>query len=267
MQRKSLWKLSAALALPVLAFTASSQAVVVYSTGGFETPTYNPGALGGQDGWTDISDPTNTHTAAITSGGNAPTTPQAVTFTSTQTIAGDNVAQYFRLLNFTPGGAGSGTEIVDVKFDMKAPAFANTPNLKTIVGIEAHNVNDDNLGAAYAGYTGGANTRVYDALAGGPNEHSADSGVATGSYANYEIILDFVNSTSSVKVNGTTLLTTTFLLSPGGGGDLSYLNLAYYNGNGEAVLFDNLSVTATPEPASLSILGLAGLGLLARRRK
>lgn len=32
-------------------------------------------------------------------------------------------------------------------------------------------------------------------------------------------------------------------------------------------LFDNLEVTVVPEPTSIALLGLGGLGLLARRRR
>jgi hypothetical protein len=44
---------------------------------------------------------------------------------------------------------------------------------------------------------------------------------------------------------------------------------AGYSGAGTQVLIDNLTVTPTPEPSTLAILGagLAGLGLLRRRRK
>jgi len=254
MQRKSLWKLSAALALPFLAFTASSQALTtIYDSTGFETPNYTAGNLVGQDGWGNFSD--TTASATVTAGGTTPTTPSAVTINST-TVGANNFGGFYRFLNFTPV---SGATLVSVKFDVNAPTYANTPNANTRVGIELANTGGQVLAAAYTGTAGGI-AKVYDAS----GVTNANSGVTAGAYGSYEIIMDYLTTTYSIKVNGSTLLNGVFF---GPGTDLSYIAFADYNGNGENVLFDNLNVTATPEPASLSVLGLAGLGLMARRRR
>jgi hypothetical protein len=46
------------------------------------------------------------------------------------------------------------------------------------------------------------------------------------------------------------------------------LTLNFFNANGDG-LFDNISVTPTPEPSVLALSGLGGLGglLMVRRRK
>jgi hypothetical protein len=71
------------------------------------------------------------------------------------------------------------------------------------------------------------------------------------------------------SINGT-ILTDNFqtLLAniPAGGNTLDIRVTGSFDGN-KAIGFDNLTIRAIPEPASLALAGIAGLTLLSRRRR
>ncbi|MEM1445633.1 MAG: PEP-CTERM sorting domain-containing protein [Planctomycetota bacterium] len=89
---------------------------------------------------------------------------------------------------------------------------------------------------------------------------------AAGSPGNLWTTLEVVNngSTLTYSFDGTPIITTDF---DGSGGDLIALGYAdvFSSVGPHAVIFDNLTVTDVPEPATAALLGLGGLAMLRRR--
>ncbi len=73
---------------------------------------------------------------------------------------------------------------------------------------------------------------------------------------------DGINVNAVSSVDGTVVANDTFQWD-GNGGELRM----EMGANAANTRVDNLTITAIPEPASVSLLGLAGLGLLVRRRR
>jgi hypothetical protein len=85
-----------------------------------------------------------------------------------------------------------------------------------------------------------------------------------------EVLMDFVNHTYTLKVNGVSTATSTNV--PFDAGALSYTSmqqLAFYSNEttGTVLAIDDVKIESIPEPTSLALLGLCGIAALARRRR
>ncbi len=94
--------------------------------------------------------------------------------------------------------------------------------------------------------------------------------VPSAAHSYYEIAFDINAAFNSILVTvtapgGSTMTQTT----DWDGGPITkvWLLESEDNWNGQPVYYDNLTISATPEPATLSLLGLGLAGLIARRRK
>ncbi|MDB5333145.1 MAG: hypothetical protein JWP03_4296 [Phycisphaerales bacterium] len=253
-------------------------ATTVYDSQGFETSRgYVAGPLAGQVStdtqtlplntkWTEFADPGNTGTVPTAIVGTAPGTPvaggtQAVTVTRSTgtTYWGFNAAPT------TP------TNFALIDWDMRYQASSTN---QPVYGIEVYDAGTQLASA-------GVNATNGHLMSLNSNLDTLDTGVVTSpadQYHHWQIAMDFVAQQYTVSVDGTVDYTAPFLAA-----DTQFTDADIFgrgalddgvNGIGGpahpttgAAYFDNYLVqtSATPEPGSLALLGLAGLGLLRRR--
>jgi hypothetical protein len=245
-----------ALALAVLGLAGSASAVTLYDSNGFENPPIALGALAGQDGWTGGGG----------GGGAAP-----VVVTAPDPVLGQ---QAVRLEIPDLQGASS-------SMDHAIPAINPSPTGWNYVRV-SYDIyrTGDNWASNLWWWWWDAGTPTYglqwDAGASGPgvtlpngwNPGAGSAPTVTGRYANVTMVWDFAQGLAyswydgaivdnGIPISGITALTGWSIV------------LGHDEGTGsgpEVAWIDNFVIEATPEPASLALLGLGGLALVRRRR-
>jgi hypothetical protein len=218
--------------------TPALNAGTLFSTG-FEPPTYTLGALSGQDGWTNSATPVVENTVVFAGS-------QAVAYDSTG-VTGQNLAVH----PVTYNSATDPDQIVvfDAEF-MESPTGNNpTWDVFGVVG-----------GAGFI-----AQLTVQSGKAQfGPDGHGTVGAVpvTAGVWDDYQLVLNFATGTASAYVDSTFIGSGAFT-SPST--TLTSFNLGVNSLLGATDTatgyYDNISVTATPEPGSVGFV-LAGLALL-----
>jgi len=119
------------------------------------------------------------------------------------------------------------------------------------------------VGTAFAG---NGPLSVWDAATG--PIHPDNAATAANKWYNITLALDFSADTmvSYVTPFGGTTVITPFALDIDMT-DVNFINIASSGAANDVVYFDNFAVSAIPEPTSMALLGLVGLGLIRRRRR
>lgn len=241
------------------AFAATAPANVLFHTG-FETAEgYTVGALDGQEGWL-ADDTTGTRVATSMNGVDPSSGSQMVAYDS-GTLAGEVFYSWVDLTTLWANRPANQNQLA-VSVDVYIPAA--TENVfdigLTIWGFDT----------AYS-YLGEVDlstdidaVRLYDA-----NAASTDSttGFLRGQWNRLGFVADWDTGVLSAILNGTTVAeTTTF---DNAGAPLADVDLSVFSLNESAVntvFFDNYTVEAVPEPATLAALAVGGAALLRRRK-
>jgi hypothetical protein len=222
--------------------TPALNAETLFSTG-FEPPSYTLGTLNGQNGWTNSSTPVVENTVAFAGS-------QAVAFDSTG-VTGQNLA----LHPLTYNSATDPNQIVvfDAEF-MQSPT-GNNPTWD-VFGVDG--------GAGFVAQLTVQNGKAQL----GPDGQGIIGGVpvTAGVWDDYQLVLNFATGTASAYVDSTFIGSGAF--------DNPTTTLTAFNFGVNSLLngadtatgyYDDISVTATPEPGSVGFV-VAGLALLAFSR-
>ena len=282
--------LTAAVAASSLALAGSTFAATVLNTS-FEAPGFTTGNLDGQNNFA-VVDVTAGSTAAFNVvANNARTGTQAVSATSslgTPSATGAPVASATfgfptdtALANLTPTAA---EPIVTLNLSVLRPTpAAGATNVSTAVGLDVFSAADRITGLFLFNNTTVAGTPGTlvpaflgrNATTGAVGFFIANGTVSYGSYQDLRVVLDYRTDTYNLFVNGTPTTDATGAVANipfiTGADDFSDADLTIQGGRGDLSYFDDYSIVtsaaAVPEPATAGLLGVASLGLLARRRR
>lgn len=220
---------------------AVAQATIIYSTG-FESPTFTTGNLDGQNGW-------DGHSFATASAAKVQT---AVTHAGSQAVAIDaspipSSAWYVKDLSFNPITAG--TPIVTVAWSMRVDTGSL---LSSAWGVDVYGSDGARVGYIQVDST---NTVKFAGSA-------TTTTITRGTWYDFALVFDYAAHTYQGFLNGTTVAPAATMPSYNGFGDA---DLACWGAGYDKAYFDDYSVVATPEPASLGLLALGALTVLRRR--
>lgn len=287
MNRKSLTLVAAAAmaSAALIAFNnASIAAPVSYSTG-FEQPTFPlnsnvpstpPPTLSGwfrQDGTptaTGLPD-VNITNAAASSG----TQSLRVLNNGPQNQVDLGSVTYAISPVSTLAGAGNvvanGTPFVTIQWDMRVDDGSDIDNTSDTWALDVYdssaNIRTASIArSALAGIAGGTPTSsaIYMTNSTGAyTPASIGAGPASGAWGTYRLEMNYTNHTFAFFLNNVAQGGGPMNVAADNGIDINFT----VNGRGmDIAYFDNFSVNAVPEPASLGVVGLALGSLLARRR-
>lgn len=265
-----------AFAAAVALTSTSASAVVVYDSGGFESPRFTAGlTLQGQDvapngPW--LKDPgTSTGVVSTT---NPQSGTQAVTITRLAQSGADTRWAVNKPLVPTPF-----LNIVDTAADVRVEqaTFAGSPPTNTdfgpAFGLEAYDATIPATPKLIGSLTVDATTGdVLYQQAGTGVLLETGTTVTRGAYHNLRLSVDFTAGKYMSYVDGVLVHTESFVdptavaFTDGSIGTFAASASSTLTGTGTAY-FDNYTISQVPEPAALGVLGVAMAGLAGRRRR
>lgn len=273
---------ASAAGLVSAAFVASSGATTLYSSNGFESPTFVVGDVVGQDGFaTFVSNPGSLSTGTI--GTDA---LNGRVFTGDQSLALDRGPDGLGTNTFfRPVNAPSHAPIVTVSFDLFVEGSGNQstdPGFESFgpgFSLEVFSSGAQRLLGVGVDSADGSFTQLTDNSGG--ITFTAGTVVVLDQFQAWDVILDFADESYFVVVDGVAITSggISFLEDIDfAGGDvftdagfaLAATDTFFPDVTGRAFV-DNFEVTAgtvIPEPSSiLCLASLAGLGITRRRRR
>lgn len=234
----------------VVALSGAALAPVLYDSEGFEASKFSTGSLGGQDGWDNSFAGTGFDTVVDTfsNGGT-----QSVL--ADGTVGGSNWS--FVVASHDAGA--SSDKVVVIQWDM----YIETAGAAGPSGLWGIDVYDDTVARVVAlGVDDQGEVTSLDS-------NGADAG--SGSFVNrdewntYAIRIDYVSHTASLWLNNAMVMDG---IDTSAATDVfSDADIWVGGGLGDRAFYDNYTVNAVPEPATLAALGLGAAALLRRRRK
>lgn len=266
MQKKSIAQLITVASFASLAVSAQSQ--VLFDSNGFEAPSYSLGNLTGQNGF--VQDGTAAYTVqntvaasgsqAVQVGGGAGTdwayVTQATPWSSTATPGVDTLEiQASIARNLSP--TASFGYAIDVYNGLTARTFR--------FGLVANaGVIQPFVTSRFNGTTGlfDATSAVTNVIVGGP--------VTADTFVNFKAYLNYTTKRVDLFINGSSVtngLTIPFADLTASDFSDADLQVSTATGATDRGFFDNVKVTAVPEPASMAALGLGIFGLVSRKRR
>lgn len=248
-----------------LSAVAASQAVVLYSTS-FEAPTFSVAALApaapapGQDGWESTSTiPGITAAIARTGTQSLVHGTRAQTATSTSNL---NRFSWRDISSAWTAAAGAGNTVINTSVWAFIPATGTAQNQN--IGIQLY----ANLGAAIVGqitYNPATNQVVTFGQGGTGNVFNV-TGSFRGAWTQFGLSANTTTGLVTASVNGVNLAPQAFTSTNFSDMDIFTSSPAGVASSAVNVAWDDYSVEAVPEPATMAALGL-GLAAVARRRK
>lgn len=239
----------------LLVFVSLAQAATVYD---FESPTYTLGTMDGQDGWACGGSGTVPNPAIIAK-------PSAM-----PSSAGSQSAQIGWWTDRSTAGAGYG-DLTSVSFLMQYTPTGSA----TEAAVYAGGLTTADVIARVR--ISGNNVLSLGTAPGSPLvTQFADVGSADLKVWNVEVLLDFAGlqyksiwtdlSDSTAYDSGWATLLASRTAAQADANSLFSIGAVGGQGTGGQV-FDNLGITVVPEPMTMSLLAVGGIGLLLRRRK
>ncbi len=264
-----------------LALAASARAEVVYSTG-FESPTFGAySQLQGQDGWTPAGSlpPFLSTTAAVITrldggaGGQAVVVRGDYMTSAGQVAPYDAVGSFRRTVDYDTNA--SGLKIVRLSVDVMLTGPSTVPFTQWAASLAAR----DSAGFTLAELEIGPDGSLAGFGNQAPGSTPLVSGTTTpGGWHKLGLEIDYNTNLSRFFVDGNQLGAPISFAANNPSGVLARGALVAYAGPDvpgqftradHAMYFDNYSVSAVPEPASIVLagFGLAGVGLYFRHRR
>lgn len=239
-----IFRASFALVLAFVALNPQAEASTIFATG-FESPSYSPGQLVGQDDWF------NSASAGIVE--------------NTVSNGGSQAAE-----SNASGIVGQSFAVHAASYDIAANGYA--PVTYTVDLMLNHLANVNWYAGGFFGDTGLVNQLFVIGSTGEVRLAGFSSGVTMtpGTWYQLEVNLDFLDHATTAYLDGINLGTQTFVHTPTKLTSLIGVGLSNSSGADGSLFYDNMSVTsAVPEPATLALIGLPliGLGVWPRRRR
>lgn len=238
--------------------TAVPARAVVLGSVNFEPPTFAPGDLDGQDGWTSAGTATSDPGTAIIQTAIAKGT-QALKIDTSPLFDAQNFF-YKPNLNFDATG-----QKVNVTFDINIQPRSNPANPTDrstfVVGLFAA----DGTAITFAGVADDGSLYYNDA-AGGATFALANPITETSGWNTISYTADFTTGKVSLSLNGSALPIADAVIDPAAGNTIADFDIVAFPSGYDQAVFDNI-VVQTPEPGTFALLGIGALPLLRRRRR